>query len=213
MRNYNKIGIQAPDVLLPAKDVDYHQWAVVACDQYTSQPEYWQRVNEIVNGSPSTYWLVLPEAYLGTPQENEHQSGINARMQEYLDKGILTPHGKASSILNALWKIRKRSGLIAALDLDQYSFQKGAKSLIRATEGTIIDRLPPRIKIRKDALLELPHILVLIDDPQKTVIEPLADSKSAMQKLYDFELMQGGGHLEGYLVSRIEDRSSSLSMH
>lgn len=203
MRNYNKIGIQAPDVLLPSKDINYHQWAVVACDQYTSQPEYWQRVNEIVNDSPSTFWLVLPEAYLGTPQENDHQSKINAHMQDYLDKGILTQWEGFIYIERTLGE-KKRSGLIAALDLEQYSFQKGAKSLIRATEGTIIDRLPPRIKIRKDALLELPHILILIDDPQKTVIEPLADSKSAMQELYDFELMQDGGHLEGYLVSELK---------
>jgi hypothetical protein len=210
MRNYNQIGIQTPDVLLPSNEIDHRQWAVVACDQYTSQPEYWQQVHEIVDDSPSTYWLVLPEAYLGTPQEKEHQAGINAHMQAYLDKGILTRHEGFIYIERTLGD-KKRSGLIAALDLEQYSFQKGAKSLIRATEGTILDRLPPRIKIRKDALLELPHILILIDDPRKTVIEPLAGKKPAMKTLYDFELMQAGGHLEGHLVSDLTIEQQLIS--
>lgn len=200
MRNYKKIGIQAPEVLLPSEDINYAQWAVVACDQYTSQPEYWQQVRESVADSPSTYWMILPEAYLGTAQAEEHQKEINTRMVDYLDKDIISPVEGFIYIERTLGE-KKRSGLIAALDLEQYSFQKGAKSLIRATEGTIIERLPPRIKIRKDALLEIPHILVLIDDPGKSVIEPLAMRKSDMKNLYDFELMQSGGHLEGYLVS------------
>lgn len=200
MRNYNKIGLQAPEILLPSRDLNYSQWAVVACDQYTSQLDYWDKVEKIVGDSPSTYWLILPEAYLETDKEEAHQSKINARMQEYLKKDVLYPVN-GFIYTDRFVENKRRRGLIAALDLEQYNFHKGTKSLIRATEGTIIERLPPRIKIRKDAILEIPHILVLIDDPQKSVIEPLADQKSRMTQLYDFDLMQNGGHLEGYLVS------------
>ncbi len=203
MKTYNHIGIQSPEILLPSKEIDYSKWAVVACDQYTSQPEYWQQVAEIVNGSPSAYRLILPEAFLGTPQEEAHQKYIDATMREYVERKILHPLNgfvyTERSVEN-----RMRRGLIAALDLEQYSFQKGSKSLIRATEGTIIERLPPRIKIRKSALLEIPHILVLIDDPEMSVIEPLSGRKSEMEPLYDFELMQNGGHLAGYRVKNEE---------
>ncbi len=199
MKNYPKIGLQSPEILLPSKDIDYTKWAVVACDQYTSQPDYWQSVEKIVNGSPSAYRLILPEAYLGTPQEDTHQKDIDPTMREYLAQGILYPvNGFIFTERSVEGHLRR--GLIAALDLEQYSFQKGSRSMIRATEGTIIERLPPRIKIRKTALLEIPHILVLIDDPEKTVIEPLAAHISEMEELYDFDLMQNGGHLKGYLV-------------
>lgn len=200
MRNYKSIGIQIPEVLLPSKEINYTKWAVVACDQYTSQPEYWQKAQEIIGDSPSTFRMILPEAFLGTDQEPAHQSKINAYMSEYVDDEILQPVNGLIYIERTLGN-KKRKGLITALDLEEYSFEKGTKSLIRATEGTIIDRLPPRIKIRKKALLEMPHILVLIDDPEMSVIEPLAGQKSSLSPLYNFDLMQDGGHLEGYLVS------------
>lgn len=200
MRNYKSIGIQVPEVLLPSKEIDYTKWAVVACDQYTSQPEYWQKAQEIIGNSPSTFWMILPEAFLGTDQEDVHQSNINSHMSDYVNDKILQPVNGLIYIERTLGN-KKRKGLITALDLEEYSFKKGTKSMIRASEGTIIDRLPPRIKIRKKALLEMPHILVLIDDPQMSVIEPLAAEKSSLSRLYDFDLMQDGGHLEGYLVS------------
>ncbi len=200
MKNYKSIGIQAPEVILPCKEIDYTKWAVVACDQYTSQPEYWQKAQEIIGDSPSTFWMILPEAFLGTDQENVHQRTINARMKEYVENGVLQPVNGFIYLERTVGG-KKRKGLIAALDLEEYSFKKGTKSLIRATEGTIIERLPPRIKIREKAFLEIPHILVLIDDPQKTVIEPLTGQKTKMDPLYDFDLMQDGGHLEGYLLS------------
>ena len=201
MKNFFDIGIQAPDVLLPAEGIDYVRWAVVACDQYTSEPEYWDAVEKFVGDAPSTYHMILPEAYLGTAKEAAHQRQINLSMQAYMQNHVLTPREGFIFTERAIGS-KQRRGLIAALDLEQYSFSKGSKSLIRATEGTILDRLPPRIKIRKDALLEIPHILVLIDDPKGTVIEPLSGKKSEMDKLYDFDLMQSGGHLSGY---RIQD--------
>jgi hypothetical protein len=200
MKNYFHIGIQAPDVLIPAEGMDYGRWAVVACDQYTSQPDYWDAVEKLVGDAPSTYRMILPEAYLGTEKEITHQRQINPSMRDYMDKKVLSPV-EGFIFTERVIGNQKRRGLIAALDLEQYSFIKGSKSLIRATEGTIIDRLPPRIKIRKDALLEIPHILVLIDDPHRTVIEPLSTMTAEMPQLYNFDLMQAGGHLAGYLVS------------
>jgi hypothetical protein len=199
MKNFLQIGIQAADVLLPADGIDYARWAVVACDQYTSEPDYWDAVEKFVGNAPSTYHIILPEAYLGTEKETAHQERINPSMWEYMQKHVLTPVEGFIYTERAIGG-KQRRGLIVALDLEQYSFSKGSKSLIRATEGTILDRLPPRINIRKDAPLEIPHILVLIDDPQGTVIEPLSCLKSDMETLYDFNLMQSGGHLAGYRI-------------
>lgn len=203
MKNYPEAGLQTPNVLIPNKSIAMEKWAVVACDQFTSQPEYWDRVDLISDNLPSTYHLILPEAYLGTPKEKEHQSQIFSSMRSYLDSGLF------EEIRGFIYVERKfgektRQGLIAALDLEQYDFQKDSLSLIRATEGTIIERLPPRVEIRKEAFLEIPHILVLIDDPLFTVIEPLAAEAKSLQHLYDFQLMLGGGHLRGSLINDLE---------
>ena len=187
--------MQVPNVLLPNKSIAMEKWAVVACDQFTSQPEYWDRVNHISDDSPSAFHLILPEAYLGTPKEKEHQSQIFSSMRSYLDSGLFEEFQGFIYVERTLGQ-KTRQGLIAALDLEQYDFHKDSQSLIRATEGTIIERLPPRVEIREKALLEIPHILVLIDDPQFTVIEPLAAEAKSLQNLYDFELMLGGGHIK-----------------
>lgn len=200
VRTYQSIGVQIPEVFLPAAGVDLNRWAVIACDQFTSQPEYWHQVETLVGSAPSTLNLVFPEVYLEDPQPEKRIEQIQSAMRSYLAQNILqssegmiyverTTHGKT------------RRGLVLALDLERYDFSKGSQSLIRATEGTIIERLPPRIKIREGAPLELPHILVLIDDPQCTVIEPLASQKTDLQPVYDFELMLGSGHLAGWRVA------------
>jgi len=199
MRNYEKIGIQIPDLLLPKKGTDYSKWAVIACDQFTSEPEYWQKASEIVGDAPSTLNLILPEVFLGKPEETERVVTTQKYMRDYLASDVFEKQNNL--ILVERTSLGKtRHGLMLALDLEKYDFNKGSQSLIRATEGTILDRLPPRIRIRKDAPLELPHILVLIDDPQKTVIEPLVAKKESLQLLYDFELMLGSGHLKGYQI-------------
>lgn len=200
MRNVPSIGIQIPDILLPKKGIDLTQWAVIACDQFTSEPEYWQAVEQNTNGVPSTYHMILPEVFLGQPEEIARTQSTRQTMREYLEQDLYTSReGMILVERQAGGKIRY--GLMLALDLEQYDFNKGSQTLIRATEGTIIDRLPPRIKIRKDAQLELPHILVLIDDPQRTVIEPLVKARVQLPLAYDFELMLGSGHLTGYFVS------------
>jgi len=200
MRNYPSVGLQAPNILIPSKEVDLSKWAVVACDQFTSQPEYWQQVKANVEGSPSVFHIILPEAYLGKEEETIHQSKIQKNMREYLDQGLFDEYEGMVYVERSVGN-QARLGLIAALDLDQYDFQPNSKSLIRATEGTIVDRLPPRIKIRKEAKIEIPHILVLIDDPEFKVIDPIKKSREKLQKLYDFDLMMGGGHITGYLVN------------
>jgi len=191
--------MKLPTVLLPRPSVDLTKWAVIACDQYTSEPEYWRKVANIVGDAPSTYHLVLPEVYLGTPDDAPRAQNIQTHMRAYLDEGILEPFDGMIYVERTV-SGKTRRGLMLCLDLECYDFNKGSQSLIRATEGTILDRLPPRMKIREGALLELPHILVLIDDPQRTVLEPLGQNKTRMQKAYDFGLMLGSGHLQGFKV-------------
>ena len=199
MKTFNDIAIKIPQVFLPKPGTDLTKWAVIACDQFTSQPEYWQKVEEFVGGAPSTLNLVLPEVFLEKTGEAERIQHIQSSMKAYLDKGILHPHeGMVYVERNVGGKRRK--GIVLCLDLECYDYTKSSTSLIRATEGTIVERLPPRMKIRQGAALELPHILVLIDDPDHTVIESLETAKPSLEKLYDFELMLGSGHLNGYAV-------------
>ena len=201
MKNYSHIGIQIPQILLPRPGTDLTKWAVIACDQFTSEPEYWRQVEQIVGEAPSTYNLVLPEVFLGTPHETARIEATRQAMQKYLDQNLLQDQ-EGFILVERTIGDKTRRGLMLALDLEQYDFNPGSQSLIRATEGTILERLPPRIKIRQGAPLELPHILVLIDDPHCTVIEPLLEKRASLQPLYDFELMLGSGHLAGSLVSQ-----------
>ncbi|ORJ62212.1 DUF1015 domain-containing protein [Geothermobacter hydrogeniphilus] len=198
--NFPAIGLRAPQILLPQDNVDLARWAVIACDQYTSQPDYWQQVAEQVGESPSTLKLTFPEVYLEQPDKAERIRAINKTMRDYLDQGVLRPLPEGFVLVDRRTsQVPSRKGLMVALDLEQYDYRPGSGSLIRATEGTILDRLPPRIQVREQACLELPHIMVLIDDPGQTVIEPLF--KEQLPPLYDFELMAGGGHLRGWQVS------------
>ncbi|MDD2646976.1 MAG: DUF1015 domain-containing protein [Patescibacteria group bacterium] len=195
----NKIGVLVPEILLP-KNVDLRKWSVVACDQYTSEPEYWQKVKKIVGSNPSTLNIIFPEVYLEAPGKQERIKRIKAQMKKYLQT-VLTPEKCFVLVDRKTNEVKSRKGLIMALDLENYNYHKGAKSLIRCTEGTVLNRLPPRIAIRKEALIELPHILILIDDPKKTVVEPLFKNLKHRNKIYDFNLMFSGGHLRGYKIN------------
>ncbi len=190
------------DILLPKLSAEeMTKWAVVACDQYTSEPEYWSKTAEIAGDAPSALKLILPEVYLESADAEKRISDINATMLKYLNDGIFGEY-KDSLILTRRIQAdgKVRTGLVGAVDLEQYDYSKGSTSQVRATEATVAERIPPRVKIRKDAALELPHIMILIDDVAKTVIEPVEDCRASLTKLYDFELMQNGGRLEGYLV-------------
>lgn len=194
------VGYQLPRVLLPKPGVDLHKWAVIACDQFTSEPEYWAEVAEEVGDAPSTYHITLPEVYLETPEEDARVRSIRHTMHDYLTRDLFVEwHGLVLVERTAAGKTRH--GLMLALDLEHYDYNKGSTSLTRATEGTILERIPPRVRIRSGAPLELPHILVLIDDPERTVIEPLVAARDHMQMLYDFDLMLGSGHLTGFFTA------------
>jgi hypothetical protein len=200
------LGIQIPTVQLPRPGTDLTKWAVIACDQFTSQPEYWNEVERIVGEAPSTLKLTFPEVHLEKPGGEDRIGSIQATMRKYMDEGILQPQDGMVYVERTI-DGRTRKGIVLALDLEAYDYNKGSSSLIRATEGTIVDRLPPRIKIREGATIELPHILVLIDDPNRSVIEPVGAAKSELQKLYDFDLMFDSGHLAGYAVDqKFEDQ-------
>lgn len=199
MRIHADLGILVPQVYLPGPGIDPQRWAVIAVDQFTSQPEYWARVERLVGGAPSTLHLILPEIHLEKPDEAERIGRIQATMRQYLEAGVLQPHEGLIYVERHLAG-RTRKGLMLALDLERYEYTPGATSLIRATEGTIVERLPPRRKIRAGAALEVPHILVLIDDPERGVIEPVAAARDRLQQLYDFELMFGSGRLAGYAL-------------
>ncbi len=196
---FKSLGIQIPGILLPRKGIDMGKWSVVACDQYTSQPEYWQEAASYVADGPSTLSLIFPEVYLEENGSGQRIKNINASMKSFVEDGILVPQQPGFIYVDRKTCCTgSRKGLMLAVDLERYDYRKGSQSLIRATEGTVVERLPPRIKVRKNASLELPHIMLLIDDPGKTVIEPLARHVHSMERLYDFELMMGGGHISGY---------------
>ena len=205
-----EIGIGIPNILLPKPSTDLKKWSVIACDQFTSEPDYWREVKEIVGEAPSTYHMILPEVYLGTPEEEKRITGSQAVMHTYLKSNIFRQVDDLIYILRVVGDHTRR-GLMICLDLEQYDFHQGAQTLIRATEGTILDRLPPRIRIREKASLECPHILVLFDDPNDSVFGPLDAQVMHLEEVYDFDLMLGSGHLTGLAVTDENVRERILS--
>ena len=192
-------ALHTAGILLPQTGIDLERWAVVACDQFTAQPEYWRKARALVGEVPSALRLILPEAWLS---EGEARTpAIHRAMEDYLERGLLVPAVKDGFVLvERRTPAGVRPGLVAALDLEAYDFTPGSKSLIRPTEGTVLERVPPRARIRAGAPVELPHVMMLIDDPGDTVIGPLYAQRDGLRKLYDFELMLGGGHLRGWAV-------------
>lgn len=186
------------EILLPGADVDLTRWAVVACDQFTSDPAYWEACEAIVGDAPSTYRYILPEAYLGTEKEKTHGESVAAAMNA-LRRESMTAFNGMIYLERVLPNGAIRRGLLGKIDLEAYDYRPGSQSPVRATEATVLERIPPRCKIRGEASVELPHILLLMND-KNGVFDSLASEKSA-SPLYDFELMQGGGRLSGWGVS------------
>ena len=192
------------DILLP-KNADFSKWAVIACDQFTSDQAYWNRVRANAEGSVSTINLILPEAELGTEKEAAHTALINKTMVEYMENGVFeTYENSLIYVERTLENGSIRMGLMGMVDLDAYDYNVGASSAIRATERTVTERIPPRQRVRRDAPIELPHILLLCDDHDKVLIEPIAAKKADFKVLYDFDLMEQGGHITGWLVPQEE---------
>lgn len=192
--------IRTCDILVP-NGCDHNKWSVVACDQFTSERGYWKKLEEYVGESQSTLKLIFPEAYLEDEDKDERILNINRTMKEYLDGGvfktlkdsfIVCKRTTASGI--------SRLGIVLAVDLEDYCFTHPSNAHIRSTEGVVLDRIPPRLKIRQDAPVELPHIMLLIDDRKHSVIEPIWSERASLEKVYDFDLNMGGGHLEGYRI-------------
>ena len=190
------------NILIPKKNIDYSLWSVIACDQYTSQIDYWNKVKDLVGDNPSTYKITLPEVYLEDENVDERIENINKKMNEYLDNDIFDTLEDTMIYLERTDSTGNvREGLIGMIDLECYDYNIGSKSLIRATEKTVIERIPPRKKVRINAPLELPHIMILIDDEKKDIIESLKNKVTLDDLIYDFDLMLNAGHSKGYKLS------------
>lgn len=188
------------DILLP-KSADMNRWAVIACDQFTSDAAYWQRVRAHAGNGESTIHLILPEADLGCVDEDAAIARINAAMEDYLSNDVFTVYPNSYIYVErTLQNGAVRPGLVGAVDLEEYDYHPGSVSRVRATEKTVLERIPPRVRVRKDAGIEFPHVLMLCDDDEKMLLEPIAAKKDSLRKVYDFDLMEGGGHITGWLV-------------
>ena len=207
-------GLKPDDIYLPAEGIDLRRWAVVACDQYTSQPDYWRRVEAYVGAHPSTLHIVQPEIDL--ERAGARIPAVHRAMREYLSNGTLVRAVQNGFTLTERTTASgARLGLVAAVDLEEYDFTPGSGAMIRATEGTIRERIPPRLRIREGAPLECPHVMLLLDDPARTVIEPLHARLRETAPLCDFELMENGGRLrvwgvEGNALAPVSDALAAL---
>lgn len=192
-----------PEIMLPRAGTDLSKWAVIACDQYTSQPEYWAETDRTVGDAPSTLRLTLPEVYLEQDDVAERTEKIHHTMRRYIEDGTLRTL-PAGVILTERWSGGScpRRGIVLAVDLEAYEYTPGSASLIRPTEKTVVERIPPRLKVRQGACMELPHIMILIDDPERKIIEPLFDQTEQLEKVYDTDLMQNGGHITGWFLPK-----------
>lgn len=198
-----RLGIRIPEVLLPQSGVEMATWSVVACDQYTSDHAYWHDVDTLVGDKPSTLRITLPEIFLEQPGIEQRIQKIHATMADYLSRDILKTQGESLIyVKRSTAHSGTREGILFAMDLERYNYARDSKSLIRATEGTIVDRIPPRLAVRRAAPLELPHIMILIQDPARSLIEGLASQTETFEPAYDVELMQHGGHLQGWRINQ-----------
>ena len=193
--------IKVPKILLPKAHIDKSKWSVIACDQFTSQPDYWQKLADFVGDAPSTLNIIFPEVYLEGKDKQERIKAINANMSRYLKDGIFDEFEGFILVERTTPDGQKRLGLMIAVDLEEYDYTPENNALIKATEKTVIDRLPPRIEVRKGACLELPHIMMLMDDAKKSIIEGLYERREDFEVAYDFTLNMNGGHVKGYKIA------------
>jgi uncharacterized protein (DUF1015 family) len=210
--------VVTPKILLPIESINKEKWAVIACDQFTSEPEYWDKLKSYVDNVPSTYHLILPEAYLDS--EMKHKiSKVNDNMDLYLKNSLFEEHEGFVLVERQTPFVEKRIGLVLAIDLDEYEYEPGKKGKIAATEKTVPERIPPRVLIREKAPIELPHVLVLLDDQGKDIITKLYKNRKNYKKLYDFKLNMNGGYIRGYeikdtqpIIDQIEKLPNDLNL-
>ena len=199
------MAFKRADILLPKfshNSEKMKKWSIVACDQYTSEPEYWSEVEKATSGEFSTLCLTVPEIYLNDEDIESRIKNTNSTMEKYMEADIFNEYKNSYIFVErTLRNGVKRLGVVGMVDLEEYDFSKGSKSKVRATEGTVVSRIPPRLKVRKDALIELPHIMLLIDDDKREIIEPNTKLTDTFEKVYDFDLMQNSGHITGYVMS------------
>ena len=201
----NKKIVAAPHILLPQKGTDMGLYAVIACDQFTSQIEYWNELKEMIGDKLSTFHMIYPEAYLENTNQEEYIKGINNNINSYLKNNLLVDMGECFILVERVTDYGvRRLGIVLSIDLEEYSYKRGVPCSIKASEATIEERIPPRLKIRKDAPIELPHTLLLFDDKEKTIVEPLYEKRNELECVYDFDLNQKGGHIRGYLIKDTE---------
>ncbi len=198
MDAFQGLSIYPGTFLLPRKDIRLEKWAVLACDQYTAQPEKWEEADRLIGSAPSALRMIIPEAYL--EESAARVPAVQQAMKDYLKDGILEEAVHGMVLLARQTQSGTRLGLVLTVDLEDYDFASGSRSPIRPTEGTILSRIPPRQKVRRGAALELSHVLLLCDDPERTVIEPLYEKRASLRLLYDTPLMLEGGHITGWAV-------------
>lgn len=211
--------IVTPTILLPKKTINMHKWAVIACDQFTSEPEYWDKLKNLVDNVPSTYHMIMPEAYLDEEDMDYKIERVNHNMRLYLANRLFDEHKGFILVERKTPFVKRRLGLVIAIDLEEYEYEPGKPGKIRATEKTVPERIPPRVQIRENAPIELPHVLVLVDDKEDRVIDDLYKMRKNYEELYNFDLNMNGGHIKGYKISktkhiieRIEQLSSDISL-
>lgn len=210
--------IVTPKILLPIDSINKEKWAVIACDQFTSEPEYWDKLKVYVDNVPSTFHLILPEAYLD--DEIKHKiDRVNYNMDLYLKNMMFEEHESFILVDRQTPYVDRRLGLVIAIDLDDYEYEPGKKGKIAATEKTVPERIPPRVRIREQAPIELPHVLVLVDDQGQDIIKNLYNNRKKFKKLYDFKLNMNGGYIKGYeikntkpIIEAIESLPNDLNL-
>lgn len=205
MKKLEEFGLRIPEILLPA-EIDLSKWSVIACDQYTQDKEYWKKAEENAGSAPSTLNLILPEVYLNSPDKPERIAKIRKTMGEYINNGVFAPANKCFVYVERKTAFgRMRKGLVAQIDLDTYEWKPFSKANIRATEATIVDRIPPRKEIRKGAPLELPHIMLLVNDKDDILVGGSGAAVKNRAPLYEGQLMNNGGSITGWALSSDED--------
>lgn len=205
MKNFNEMGVKIPEILLP-KNLDVETWSVVACDQYTQDRDYWKNVEKAAAGKASTLNIILPEVYLNDSDKSARIKKIRENMKTYIEDGIFEDAQEEFIYVERTTAYgRVRHGLVCAIDLESYEWKPFSKALIRATEATIVERIPPRMEIRKGAPLESPHIMLLVNDPEHTLVEATGEKVKTSSPLYSGKLMQNSGSIEGWKVAGEEN--------